>query len=65
VLNLLPIPPLDGGNMLGGLLPDRAAVAFRSIGQFGFLILIVLMYTGILTDLVLPPYLFLREILLP
>jgi Zn-dependent protease len=65
VFNLLPIPPLDGGNVLAGLLPGRAAAAFRGLGQFGFLILLGLMYTGVLGDIIIPPYVFLREMLLP
>jgi Zn-dependent protease len=65
VFNLLPIPPLDGGNVLAGLLPEPAAAAFRGVGRYGFLILLALMYTGILSELIVPPYLFLRGILLP
>jgi Zn-dependent protease len=65
LFNLLPIPPLDGGNVLAGLLPEPAARALHSVAQFGFLILIALLYTGILEEIIYPPYLFLKGILLP
>jgi Zn-dependent protease len=65
IFNLLPIPPLDGGNVLGGLLPDGAAVAFDRIRPFGILILYGLMLTGVLSQLIVPPTAFLWGILLP
>jgi len=40
VFNLLPIPPLDGSNVLAFFLPERLANAYLSLGRFGFLILI-------------------------
>ena len=48
VLNLLPLPPLDGGRMAVSLLPDRLAWKFSKIERFGFMILIVLLFTGLL-----------------
>ncbi|MDO8845845.1 MAG: site-2 protease family protein [Methylicorpusculum sp.] len=48
LLNLLPIPPLDGSRILTGLLPNRWAWYYNSLERFGFIILIVLMYTGVL-----------------
>jgi Zn-dependent protease len=63
--NLLPIPPLDGGNVLAGLLPERAAVVFDGIRPFGFILLYALMLTGVLSQLIIPPTAFLWGILLP
>ena len=57
VFNMLPIPPLDGGNVLAGLLPEALAASYdRLIRPYGFLILIVLMATGWLYRLIDPPY---------
>ena len=47
-LNLLPIPPLDGGRIAVSLLPPRAAYALARIEPYGLFILIGLMFTGIL-----------------
>ena len=46
VFNMLPIPPLDGGNVLAGLLPPRLAVSFNQIRPYGFLLLYALIFTG-------------------
>jgi Zn-dependent protease len=56
VFNLLPIPPLDGGHIVAGLLPPPLAMRFRAIEQYGFLILMGLLITGALRSLIAPPY---------
>lgn len=63
--NLIPIPPLDGGNVLSGLLPDGAARQFDVLRTYGFILLYALMFSGWLGDLILPPTLFFQRILLP
>jgi Zn-dependent protease len=66
VFNMLPIPPLDGGNVLAGLLPETLAASYdRMIRPFGFLILLGLMITGWLYRLISPPLSFLMGWLLP
>ncbi len=52
--NLIPIPPLDGGRILVGLLPYRHAMSFSRIEPFGFLIVLILIVTGIANYFVIP-----------
>jgi Zn-dependent protease len=61
VFNMLPIPPLDGGNVLSGLLPSHLAAAFDRLRPYGFFVLYALLLTGGFEYLVLPPYLLLRS----
>jgi Zn-dependent protease len=56
VFNMLPIPPLDGGNVLLGILPDRPAAAFERLRPYGILVLYALMFTGALWTIVGPVY---------
>jgi len=53
-LNLLPIPPLDGGRIAVSLLPSRAALAWARLEPFGFIIIVVLMFTPLLGALIRP-----------
>ncbi len=56
VFNMIPIPPLDGGNVLSGLLPARAAFRFNAVLRpYGFLLLYALMLTRGFEYLVIPP----------
>jgi len=59
IFNMLPIPPLDGGNVLSGLLPVNLAMRFDRIRPYGFLLLYALMFTNGFQYFVLPPYKFL------
>jgi Zn-dependent protease len=57
VFNMIPIPPLDGGNVLGGLLPRSLASRFDAIVRpYGYILLYALMLTRGFDYLVIPPY---------
>jgi Zn-dependent protease len=58
VFNMIPIPPLDGGNVLAGLLPYQLAGIFNQIRPYGFILLYALILTGGFDMLVVPPYRF-------
>ena len=59
VLNLIPLPPLDGARIVSGLLPRRSAYYFSLIEPYGFFILLFLMFTGVLSFVMGPPVFFL------
>ncbi|MDO5532051.1 site-2 protease family protein [Sutterella sp.] len=56
--NLIPIPPLDGGRIVRGLLPAKAGQAFDQLERYGMIILLVLMVGGGLTFFVRPFLMF-------
>jgi Zn-dependent protease len=56
VFNMIPIPPLDGGNVLAGLLPYRLAASFNRLRPYGFLLLYALVLSGGFNYLVGPPF---------
>ena len=62
--NLIPVPPLDGGNVLAGLVPESAARVLDQMRQFGFIALYALMLSGILDRLITPPTLYFYSLLL-
>jgi Zn-dependent protease len=63
--NLIPVPPLDGGNVLLGLLPPRLAYRYSQLRQYGFLILYALLLTGVASALIMPPTFAIKRVLIP
>lgn len=55
VLNVLPIPPLDGSRVLESLLPGRLPYYYSQLEPYGFVILLALIYFGVLWRVILPP----------
>jgi len=64
VLNLLPLPPLDGGRIAVSVLPTNLAMKLSQVERYGFMILIVLLVTGILSKIISPIINFFAQIIL-
>jgi Zn-dependent protease len=64
LFNMVPVPPLDGGNVLAGLLRGPAADALDRVRPYGFVIIYVLMLSGILWTLIDPIAVAIRSFLL-
>jgi Zn-dependent protease len=64
VLNLIPVPPLDGGRVLAGILPNAQAARFSAIEPYGLMIVLALLLTGVLGRLLQPAIGLLNELLL-
>jgi Zn-dependent protease len=58
VFNMVPIPPLDGGNVLAGLLPYSLALTFNRLRPYGFILLYALILSNGFDYVVIPPYRF-------
>ncbi len=54
VFNMIPIPPLDGGNVLMGVLPESLAAVIDKLRPWGFLLLYGLMLSGLLAAIIFP-----------
>lgn len=63
VLNLLPIPPLDGSHVLSAFLPKPWAWQFNRIAPYGFIILVGLMIMGILGPILMGPFTYFQEMI--
>jgi Zn-dependent protease len=64
LLNLLPIPPLDGSRILTGILPSYWAWQYNRLERFGFIILLVLLYTHVLNLILEYPLYFAQQVFL-
>jgi Zn-dependent protease len=56
LFNCIPIPPLDGHWVLYGILPQSAAASLERMGSYGFILLYVLMFMGVLRFIFIPIY---------
>ena len=52
--NLMPVPPLDGSHVVGGLLPASVADQFQALGRYGMIIIMVLLATGVFGRVIFP-----------
>ena len=64
VFNCLPIPPLDGSKVLMGVLPPDMARTYEKLEPFGFILLLVLFYLGVISGLIMPIIRFANNLLL-
>jgi len=63
VFNLLPFPPLDGSKVLGTFLPESAQPILEMLEQYGFLILMALLYMGVIGFVMRPVFQVVRYLL--
>lgn len=54
VFNVIPIPPLDGGRIAVGILPEKQAISYARLEPYGFLLLLLLIFSGIIEYVVFP-----------
>jgi Zn-dependent protease len=64
VFNLFPLPPLDGGRILVGLLPWRQAVMLSRVEPYGFFIVLALLVAGIITEWWMRPLMAVSEMII-
>jgi Zn-dependent protease len=63
VFNLLPFPPLDGSKVLSTFLPESFSPIFALLEQYGFLILLLLVYWGVVGVIIRPVFILLQYLL--
>jgi Zn-dependent protease len=54
VFNIIPVPPLDGGNILAGFVPEPVARMIDALRPWGFIVLYLLLFLGVLDEFVTP-----------
>ncbi|MDD5759465.1 MAG: site-2 protease family protein, partial [Desulfobulbaceae bacterium] len=64
IFNLVPIPPLDGSKILLGILPPELALVYAKLEPYGFIVLLVLFYTGVLPRFIMPIITFAQGLIL-
>ncbi|MEE9164692.1 MAG: site-2 protease family protein [Nitrospinota bacterium] len=64
IFNIIPIPPLDGGRVLAGALSHEQVIKFSKIEPYGFIIIIVLLMSGIIGKVVFPIIMSITKLLL-
>ncbi len=64
IFNFLPIPPLDGSRILTGILPPGMARSYASVERYGFVLILLLAFSGILSKVILPIINFANTLLL-
>lgn len=64
VFNLLPIPPLDGSKILLGVLPPEMARSYEKLEPFGFILLLILFYLGLISPVIMPIIRYANNLLL-
>ncbi len=64
IFNLLPLLPLDGGRVTAGLLPPRQAASYGRLERYGFIILLVLIFSGVVDRIIWPPIVLVAGLLL-
>lgn len=64
IFNFLPIPPLDGSRILMGVLPKNMTPFIVSLEKYGFILILVLAFTGVLSSVILPIIRFVTGFLL-
>lgn len=64
IFNIIPIPPLDGGRVLSGLLPPRQAVTYSRLEPYGMVLLMLLILSGAVGIVMAPPINLLITLLL-
>ena len=64
LLNLLPVPPLDGSRIIAAFMPKKLAWQFGQLDRYGFIILIILLLTGLLQTVLIEPFEIIRLLFL-
>lgn len=64
IFNFLPIPPLDGSRILTGILPTELARSYLKYERYGFVLILLLAFSGLLSKIILPVIDFANNLLL-